>query len=216
MDWVYFRNPQDLTPGTAGYDQFVVDGLAGTYDYDSPEVWARTVLVNWNGGDVNDPNFPDSVDALVPEEGTIFRATTNKPNTVADRFTIQAPTPPAYSQETAKTDVQKVNVFPNPYYGTNSEQLGRFDKFVTFNHLPVNQTVTIRIFALNGVQVRKLEKHLDASANEDQFYRWDLNNEEGLPVASGIYIAYVDMPDVGETKVLKIFIIQPAEILRFF
>ena len=79
-----------------------------------------------------------------------------------------------------------------------------------------NQKVTIRIFALNGVQVRKLEKHADASANVDQFFRWDLNNEAGLPVASGLYIAYIDMPDIGKTKVLKVFIVQSAEILQYF
>jgi hypothetical protein len=216
MDWVYFRAPQDLSPGTAGYDQFVVDGLAGTYDFNSPEVWARTVLVNWNGGTVTDPTFPANVDALVPEEGSIFRAITNKPNTEADKFTVLAPAAPSSSNAAAISDVSQISVYPNPYYGTNSEQLGRFDKFVTFNHLPANQTVTIRIFALNGQQVRKLEKHTDASADGNQFYRWDLDNESGLPVASGIYIAYIDMPDLGETKVLKVFIVQSAEILRFF
>jgi hypothetical protein len=149
-------------------------------------------------------------------ESGILTLYPNKVNTVADKFTFDAPTPPLFSAEVAKSDVDKINVYPNPYYGKNSEEIGRFANFVIFNHLPVNQEVTIRIFALNGVQVRKLEKHADPAANEDQFFRWDLNNEAGLPVASGIYIAHIDMPDLGKTKVLKLFIVQSAEILQYF
>jgi len=214
MDWVYWIRPVDFSPGTAGYDAFVAAGP--NYGYEGDEVWARTVLVNWNGGDCTDPTFPANVDAVIPEEGTIFRIITRKPNTTADVFAFTAPAAPSYNKNTAKRDVDKINVYPNPYYGKNSEETGRFQNFVIFNHLPVNQTVTIRIFALNGVQVRKLEKHEDATANENQFFRWDLTNEAGLPVASGIYIAYIDMPDIGETKVLKVFIVQSAEILQYF
>jgi len=218
LDWVYWIRPNEYAQGgTVGYDLFADSAAAGTYNFSGAEVWARTVLVNWNGGDVTDSlTFPDSVDALLPEEGTTFRIITNKPNTTADVFAFTGPPASTYSDQTAKKDVEKINVYPNPYYGNNSEEIGRFERFVTFNHLPVNEKVTIRIFALNGVQVRKLEKEADASANSKQFFRWDLNNEAGLPVASGIYIAYVDMPDLGATKVLKLFIIQPAEILQYF
>jgi hypothetical protein len=31
-----------------------------------------------------------------------------------------------------------------------------------------------------------------------------------------MYIAYVDMPDVGKQKVLKVFIIQPKEVLLYY
>ncbi len=48
---------------------------------------------------------------------------------------------------------------------------------------------------------------LDAS----QFLRWDLRNERGLTVASGIYIAHIDMSDLG-AKVLKLAIIQEERV----
>lgn len=217
LDWVYWIRPNEYAQGgTVGYDLFADSAMAGTYNFSGAEVWARTVLVNWNGGSVADTTFPANVAAQLPEEGTIFRITSNKPNTTGDVFTFTSPPAPAYNSATAKNDVDKINVYPNPYYANNSEEIGRFQRFVTFNHLPINQKVTIRIFALNGVQVRKLDKHADAAANGRQFFRWDLNNEAGLPVASGIYIAYVDMPDLGATKVLKLFIVQPAEILQYF
>jgi hypothetical protein len=46
--------------------------------------------------------------------------------------------------------------------------------------------------------------------------RWDLANEDGLPVASGLYIAYIDMPDLGTTKILKMAIVQEQQVLDRF
>ena len=80
---------------------------------------------------------------------------------------------------------------------------------MTFSHLP--DRATIRIFNLAGVHVKTIEKNTNT-----QFERWDLANESGLPVASGLYIAYIDMPDIGETKVLKMAIIQEQQILDRF
>jgi hypothetical protein len=100
-------------------------------------------------------------------------------------------------------------VFPNPYYAYNPQEPDRFTRFVTFNHLPVK--ATIRIFNLAGVQVRKLDKNASG-----QFMRWDLQNESGLPVASGMYIAYIDMPDQGKQKILKLMIIQSQQQLKYY
>jgi hypothetical protein len=49
-----------------------------------------------------------------------------------------------------------------------------------------------------------------------QFERWDLTTDSGLPVASGLYIIYVDMPDLGRTKILKAAVIQEQQILDRF
>jgi hypothetical protein len=114
-----------------------------------------------------------------------------------------------YNSSLAKTDVNQINVFPNPYYGVNSQELNKYNRFVTFSHLPAN--ATIRIFNLAGIMVRTIAK-----TGGDQFQRWDLQNENGLPVASGLYIAYIDMPDLGTTKILKFAIIQEQQILDRF
>jgi hypothetical protein len=107
-----------------------------------------------------------------------------------------------------KAEKKKINVFPNPYYAYNPEEPNRYNRFVTFNHLP--QKATIRIFDLAGNQVRKLDKD-----NSSQFFNWDLRNESDLPVASGMYIAHIDIPDVG-VKVLKLMVIQAQEVLRYY
>jgi hypothetical protein len=51
--------------------------------------------------------------------------------------------------------------------------------------------------------------------DDSQFFRWDLLNDNGLPVASGVYVVHVDMGDLG-TKILKLFIVQPQQILEYY
>ena len=109
-----------------------------------------------------------------------------------------------------KDDLKKINVFPNPYYGYQYRETSREQHYVTFNHLPPE--ATIRIFDLSGVLVKTIH-HIPASG---QFDTWNLKNESNLPVASGIYIAYIDMPKYGMTKVLKIAIIQEQQILKVY
>ena len=114
-----------------------------------------------------------------------------------------------YSATKAAADVEKINVFPNPYYAQNSLEPDRFNRFVTFTHMPPQATV--RIFNLAGVQVRKLEKNDNSS-----YFQWDLQNESQLPVASGMYIAHIDMPKLNKTKILKIMVIQAEQILEYY
>ncbi|GEM_PF-637646 len=104
----------------------------------------------------------------------------------------------------AQEEIEKINVFPNPYYGMNRAEVNRFQRFVTFSHLPAKATV--RIFNLAGIMVRTLRKD-----NDGQFMNWDLNNERGLTVAAGIYLATIELQDgLGHdlgTKNLKLMIV---------
>ncbi len=140
--------------------------------------------------------------------GDEFLIMANHLNTPADVFTFTAPTV-TNDPALAKVDVSQINVFPNPYYGVNTEELNKYQRFVTFNHLP--QRATIRIFNLAGVNVKTIEKN-----STSQFERWDLANESGLPVGSGLFIAHIEMPDIGATKILKIAIVQEQQILDRF
>lgn len=111
------------------------------------------------------------------------------------------------SAELAQQDLSRVGVFPNPYFGLNPQETNRLSRFVTFNNLP--DKAVIRIFNLAGQLVRTLEH------DGGGFQRWNLLNSSNLPVASGLYVAHITMPDVGE-KVLKIVIVQEAEVLETF
>ena len=150
-DWIYWANPPDKSPGTAGYDVAEAQMLAGTYTgNDDTEVWARTVVVNWNGG--SEPPFNQDL----PETGTIFRISSTKPNAPGvDEFTFVA-TAPVRDNDLARSQLDEINVFPNPYYGVNSEELNKYNCFVTFSHLP--EKAKVRIFNLAGVLVKTIDK----------------------------------------------------------
>lgn len=177
---------------------------------------------------INSPYATDVIDVTAPviEEtatwNVVWYLSTHTPGDVVNiyydnpivkgsdtyRFTTTAST---YSNELAKNQVNEINVFPNPYYGVNTEEINKYNRFVTFNHLPDGE-VKIRIFNLAGVLVRTIDKN----PTSGQFERWDLQNEFGLPVASGIYIAYIEMPELGTTKILKLAIVQEQQILDRF
>lgn len=139
-----------------------------------------------------------------------FLILANKVNAAADVFSFSTPSQPSFNSDIAKADVEKINVFPNPYYGYQYRETAPNNKYVTFSHLP--EKAIIRIFDLSGVLVRTIEH----TANTGQFEYWNLQNDNNLPVASGIYIAYIDMPTLGKTKILKLAIIQEKQMLKVY
>jgi hypothetical protein len=112
------------------------------------------------------------------------------------------------STTASSNDVSAVSVYPNPYYGTHEIESSRADKYVSFNHLPAE--ATIDIYSLGGVFVRSLDK-TDATS---QFAQWDLKNQYGYPVASGMYVARVTSG--GEEKILKIALVQETQVLKYY
>ncbi len=146
-------------------------------------------------------------------DGQVFSIIPNYANLPADVFTFTAPAPKTNNADLAKVDVEKINVFPNPYYGTHYRETSRDVKYVTFSHLP--SRATIRIFDLAGVMVRTLH-HSDSNPATNQRTTWDLKNNDNYPVASGIYIVHIDMPDLGATKVLKLAVVQEEQILKVY
>jgi len=129
-------------------------------------------------------------------------------NTEADTFSFKTEAP-TYTRNVAVADVEKIKVYPNPYYGFNPRELSTQGRFVAFNHLP--QKATFRIFDLAGNLIRTLEKDDDS-----QFFRWDLKNHNELPVASGIYIIHIDMPKLGKTKILKLAVVREEEFIEIY
>ncbi|MEW6750288.1 MAG: T9SS type A sorting domain-containing protein [Candidatus Latescibacterota bacterium] len=160
----------------------------------------REATVPASGSDPEVPAFP--------RNGDVFRLIANYVNTAADEFTFTVPGTTT-SRDLALQDAKLINVFPNPYYGVNEAETSPYDHFVTFSHLP--QKATIRIYDLAGTLVRKLEKD-----SPDQFLRWDLTNHNELPVASGLYVAHVELPALGRSRILKLAIVQEQQFLQNF
>ncbi len=151
-------------------------------------------------------------DGLPPPAGTKIRFSKWHRIEQGDVKGVAPPKPVTGNIDLARKDVSRINVFPNPVYGRSLTPTGTTRKSVTFSHLP--DKAIIRIFNLAGVLVRVIVK--DDAQGSSQFLKWDLQNQSGLPIASGIYIAYIEMPELNSTKVLKIVVIQEEEYRRSF
>jgi hypothetical protein len=101
------------------------------------------------------------------------------------------------SQESLVEALQIINVVPNPYYAFSEYERARLDTRVKITNLPERCTVTI--YSVNGKLVRQFKKDSPVTSID-----WDLNNVKGIPVAGGVYLIHVDVPEVGEV-VLKFF-----------
>jgi hypothetical protein len=200
-DWVYWAAPDDRTAGPLGYQ--IWEAAARAVAQDSGEFYNRLakddnmrhmVLINWNGGAT--PPFTQDL----PETGTIFRITTTKPNSPADTFRFATPAQVKNDLQLARQQAsERVNVFPNPYSRNLIDLDNPYDQFVTFTHLP-ETGVKIHIYTLSAELVRKIEHD-----NGTPYEQWNLLNAAGRPVASGIYLARIDMADIG-VKLLKLVI----------
>ena len=90
-----------------------------------------------------------------------------------------------------------INVVPNPYYAFSEYERTRLDTRVKITNLP--QICTIRIYTVNGKLVRTFKKDSEVTSID-----WDLNNNKAIPVAGGVYLIHVEVPEVGEV-ILKFF-----------
>ncbi|CAN5769006.1 hypothetical protein BH11BAC7_BH11BAC7_17270 [soil metagenome] len=98
-----------------------------------------------------------------------------------------------------------INVVPNPYYAYSGYEKNQIENRVKFTNLP--EKCTIRIYTVSGTMVRKLSKDSPITSLD-----WDLKNQAGISIASGLYIVHVDVPGVGE-KILKFFgVLRPIDL----
>jgi hypothetical protein len=188
-----------------------------TYDGNAPTTYGHTLHRSTNNIQHQDVQYvcewiSDNLVASDIKASTIH-ISPNYVNSASDVFTFKASAGPLYDAGVAKSDVSAINVFPNPYYGFNRAETSRFQRFVTFNHLP--KTVEVRIFNIAGALVKALKKD-----DVRQYMNWDLTNISNLPVASGLYIAHLTLKDASGTdlgtKILKIVIVQEQQYLDNF
>jgi hypothetical protein len=118
------------------------------------------------------------------------------------------------TEEDERARWEKVNVYPNPLFGYNT--LSNYysntpdEPFVTFTNLP--EEVTVKIYSLSGTLLRTIGTE-DKASTTSPFLNWNLQNESGLRVASGMYLAIVSSTKYGD-KVLKFAIIMPQKQIQ--
>jgi hypothetical protein len=109
---------------------------------------------------------------------------------------------------TLESELDNINIVPNPYYSFSSYETGKLDNRVKITNLPF--ICTVNIYDLNGTRIRQFKKG-DPTTSLD----WDLKNDKNIPIASGTYIIHIEVPNVGE-KVLKWFgVMRPIDLDSF-
>ncbi|NOY06970.1 MAG: T9SS type A sorting domain-containing protein [Chlorobi bacterium] len=170
-----------------------------------PVLYAGWFLRKWNYRQ-KDPQHEKENQDYPWQDGAVWRIVPNVPFSEQDRYTFTTIAPVTRDAAIARKDVERINVFPNPYMAKNDWETSKYERFVTFTHLP--QRATIRVFTLTGTLVRTIMKD-----DPSQTIRWNLKNASGYPVGAGMYIIHVDMPELGTSKVLKLAVVQEVQIL---
>jgi len=112
------------------------------------------------------------------------------------------------STESLEDALHQINVVPNPYYAFSSYESNKLDNRIKITNLP--EVCGVMIYDLNGVLIREFKKSDPLSSLD-----WDLKNNRNIPIASGVYIIRVSVPNVGE-KILKWFgVMRPVDLDNF-
>lgn len=194
-DWIYWMDADEAAGGYQAFHDWCEARGEGFVD----ETYETDAFVNYYDGFVYpigrfvicDYSLTEPYNTTALPGGTVIRLVTNKPNASSDVFEFTAPAPTVNSAELGKEMLKEIKTVPNPYFAKSTYELNQFDRKLQFTHLP--EKCTIRIFNLAGDLVRTIEKD-DASS----IYEWDLKNSSEIPVASGLYIWYLES-DYGDT-----------------
>jgi hypothetical protein len=127
-------------------------------------------------------------------------------------FHVTAPLFGNVSTAKSTNALNNIRVVPNPYLGFSTLDRSSSDKFVTFRNLPLQ--CTIKIYTLNGDLIQTLVKSNTGNAATSSTLEWNLQNFEKTPVASGVYIALIDAPGIGQ-KVVKLAVFTTQERINF-
>ena len=140
-----------------------------------------------------------------PTEGDIVVIKTRKPFLPSDMFEFTTMAP---GIDSSNPDflLARIQVVPNPYVATNRFEAlnafatGRGERVIKFINLPPQ--CTLRIFSVNGRLIRQLElnegSNLSAADLMNGTLTWDLQSEDALTVAYGVYLYHVETPELGE------------------
>lgn len=139
--------------------------------------------------------------AALPQPGVTMRFTTTKPNLPGDVFTFDTAdiAPQTGVAEALEESLDNITMVPNPYKGASAYETSRIRDVVKITNLP--ETATIRVYTLAGTLIKTIEKDSPGTSIE-----WDLETDNDLPIASGVYLVHVQTP-AGE-RVLKFGVVK--------
>ena len=134
-----------------------------------------------------------SSEFISPSMGDVFELNTSIPFSSRDTYVLESSA--GYLDKLPDVSVlDEVSVVPNPYVAANVSEAkpflsGRGERRIEFRNVP-NQSV-LRIYSASGVFIREL-------VAQDGLAVFDLQSEQGLEVAFGLYFYHLIAPGIGE------------------
>mgnify|MGYP006272809363 CR=1 FL=1 len=135
-------------------------------------------------------------------------------------------------QEVAENALDSIRVVPNPYYAYSDYEESQLDNRIKITNLP--SECTVGIYTLDGKLVRQFDRAVGSSgaasatrqqisrgnvvgqgSNLDSSLDWDLKNQVGINVGSGVYLIHVDAPGIGEATVKSMVFLRPTDVNNF-
>ena len=194
------------------YDKYIDKVLVGTIgdflytdpnngnEYVFEDRWKHTIFtIDFNGIEPSQ----------IPSNGDIYEVKFERPFSKDDTLKIITSAPPNIDYSRHDSDMENIKVVPNPYIGTNlleeSIYSSNFNqrRKIMFTHLP--SECTIKIFTSSGVLVDVI--YVNNTIDDGVAY-WDLLNNQGLEVASGMYFFHVESLINGKEKIGKFAIVK--------
>ena len=159
----YFNSSNTYPQGSWGGKSATHDGI--TYEVGETFIATTTSFTGSSKARVIEGNAKNSYNP-------IYSFNTN--DIVADKNNINV----------AKEAMELINAVPNPYYGYSSYETNQLDNRVKITNLP--QQATVSIFTVSGTLVKEIKKDDNVTSVD-----WDLKNNYGIPISSGLYIIHV-------------------------
>jgi hypothetical protein len=136
-----------------------------------------------------------------PKSGDKLKLAVNHPLSADDAYAFSTKGMGIITNDSfAQERLQEINVFPNPFYANETGPSGSPSHYITFSNL--SEKCVIRIFTLSGQLVKTIIHN-----RRFPYERWNLHNERGQAVASGVYVCTVEVRNAG-SKILKLAIVD--------
>jgi hypothetical protein len=108
----------------------------------------------------------------------------------------------------ASSALSLINIVPNPYYAYSGYESTALDTRVRITNLP--PVCTISIFTLSGTLITVIQKN-----NPQTYTDWTLMNQYNVPIASGLYLVHVAVPNVGEVTLKWFGVMRPLDLTSY-
>lgn len=177
--------------------------------------------VTWAGMPLVSTELLSYSEGIVPHEATIKLRVSNKYG-IADGtgengghpkyyFKVENKTADDLIEQRAPSILDAVNVVPNPYLAYSEYETSQFTNTVKITNLPPRAIVTI--FSLDGKFIRQYRRDEVGISQQSRSnpgilktqvmpdLEWNLKNDKGIPIASGVYLIHINGYELGERTI---------------